>query len=227
MSARIRFGNARREGRRTSRGDDAPEPFDGRAGGDRQPAGAGNPNGGEPLTNTEEPGHRTGPQWVTLGGSAWAAVDRARRTRLCRSREVAFVLIRPVRRPMSAGRCRRPIDGCGPSGLACRSLGPTRSTRREEATHAHRASGSSGGRRPSLGDCATGMGPTDGTTAAGGRSCCLRPCRGPDVSRREGRHRDPSSTSRTLRVKASGVNGFWRKGAPDSSTSRRTMGSSM
>ena len=43
MSARIRFGNARREGRRTSRGDDAPEPFDGRPGGDRQPAGAGNP----------------------------------------------------------------------------------------------------------------------------------------------------------------------------------------
>lgn len=41
------------------------------------------------------------------------------------------------------------------------------------------------------------------------------------------RHRGPSSTSRTLRVRASGVNGFWRRGVPHSSTSWRTVASSM
>jgi pimeloyl-ACP methyl ester carboxylesterase len=52
MSARIRFGNARREGRRTSRGDEVAEPFDGRPGGDRQPAGAGNPEACPDLRST-------------------------------------------------------------------------------------------------------------------------------------------------------------------------------
>jgi hypothetical protein len=46
-----------------------------------------------------------------------------RRTPSCWCREVAFVLIRPV---------RRPIDGGGLSGLACRSPGPARSTREED-----------------------------------------------------------------------------------------------
>ena len=34
-------------------------------------------------------------------------------------------------------------------------------------------SGFWGGQRPSLAHCVTGMGPMDGATAAGGRSCCL------------------------------------------------------
>ena len=36
-----------------------------------------------------------------------------------------------------------------------------------------------GGRRPSLADYVTGMGPMDGATAAGGRSCCLSSRRRP------------------------------------------------
>ena len=40
---------------------------------------------------------------------------------------------------------RRPIDGGGASGLACRSPGPARSTR-EEAAHVHCGIGYSGGR---------------------------------------------------------------------------------
>jgi len=48
----------------------------------------------------------------------------ARRTPSCRRREVAFVLIRLV---------HRSIDGGGLSSLACRSLGPARSTREKVA----------------------------------------------------------------------------------------------
>src|SRR5689334_3769883 len=48
----------------------------------------------------------------------------ARQTPSCSRREVAFVLIRPV---------HRSIDGGGPSGLACRSPGPARSTREKVA----------------------------------------------------------------------------------------------
>src|SRR6266849_59814 len=69
-------------------------------------------------------------------------------------------------------RVRRPIDGGGLSGLACRSPGPARSTR-EEAADVHCGSGFWGGQRPSLAHYVTGMGPMDGATAAGGRSCCL------------------------------------------------------
>src|SRR6266849_4258856 len=69
-------------------------------------------------------------------------------------------------------RVRRPIDGGGLSGLACRSLGPARSTR-EEAADVHCGSGFWGGQRPSLAHYVTGMGSMDGATAAGGRSCCL------------------------------------------------------
>ncbi len=71
----------------------------------------------------------------------------------------------------SAG-VRRPIDGGGLSGLASRSPGPARSTR-EEAADVHCGSGFWGGQRPSLAHYVTGMGPMDGATAAGGRSCCL------------------------------------------------------
>jgi hypothetical protein len=39
-------------------------------------------------------------------------------------RELSFVMIRPV---------RRPIDGGGVFGLACRALGPARPTREEAA----------------------------------------------------------------------------------------------
>jgi len=67
---------------------------------------------------------------------------------------------------------RRPIDGGGLSGLACRSPGPARSTR-EDAADVHCGSGFWGGQRPSLAPYVTGMGPMDGATAAGGRSCCL------------------------------------------------------
>ena len=37
----------------------------------------------------------------------------------------------------------------------------------------HCGSGFWGGQRPSLAHYVTGMGPMDGATAAGGRSCCL------------------------------------------------------
>src|SRR5215472_13299440 len=54
----------------------------------------------------------------------------ARRTPSCRCREGAFVLIRPV---------RRPIDSFGVSGLACRppasSVSPRRSTSRGSSAH--------------------------------------------------------------------------------------------
>ena len=53
------------------------------------------------------------------------------RTPSCPCREVAFVLIRPV---------RRPIDGGGTSGLACRSPESARSIR-EEAADVHCGSG--------------------------------------------------------------------------------------
>ena len=81
----------------------------------------------------------------------------------------------------SAG-VRRPIDGGGLSGLACRSPGLARSTR-EEAADVHCGSGFWGGQRPSLAHYVTGMGPMDGATAAGGRSCCLSscPCRPPET----------------------------------------------
>jgi len=52
---------------------------------------------------------------------------------------VAFVLVRPV--------CR-PIDGGGVSGLACCSAGPARSTR-EEGAHVYCGIGSWGARFPS------------------------------------------------------------------------------
>jgi hypothetical protein len=75
----------------------------------------------------------------------------ARRTPSCRLREVAFVLIRPV---------RRPIDRGGLSGLACRSPGPARSTR-EEAADVHCGSGSWGGWCLSMGGYVTGTGATE------------------------------------------------------------------
>jgi hypothetical protein len=78
----------------------------------------------------------------------------------------------------SAG-VRRPIDGGGLSGLACRSLGPARSTR-EEAADVHCGSGFWGGQRPSLGDyvretgAPRGRPPPEGTSVAyahGGTFC--------------------------------------------------------
>ena len=97
-------------------------------------------------------------------GRAWCRIGSgARQTPSCWRHEVAFVLIRPV---------HRSIDGGGLSGLACRSLAPVRSTR-EEAADVHCGSGFWGGQRPSLAPYVTGMGPMDGVTAAGGRSCCL------------------------------------------------------
>jgi len=52
-------------------------------------------------------------------------------------------------------------------------------------------SGFWGGQRPSLAHYVTGMGPMDGATAAGGRSCCLssRATAAPPASRGDGRRR--------------------------------------
>jgi hypothetical protein len=63
----------------------------------------------------QSPGPAPRPDWIGSG---------ARRTPSCWCREVAFVLIGPV---------RRPIDGSGLSGLACRLPGPARSTCEEDA----------------------------------------------------------------------------------------------
>jgi hypothetical protein len=73
----------------------------------------------------------------------------------------------------SAG-VRRPIDGGGLSGLACRSPGPARSTR-EEAADVHCGSGFWGGcgsgfwggQRPSLADYVRRPKASRGTIAAG------------------------------------------------------------
>jgi len=85
----------------------------------------------------------------------------ARRTPSCLRSEGPSALIRPV---------RRPVDGGGVSGIACRSPGPARSTC-EEPANVRCAVGSWGGRRPSPGDYVTGTGATSGATASGGRSC--------------------------------------------------------
>ena len=73
------------------------------------------------------------------------------------------MLIRPV---------RRPIDGGGVSGLACCSPGPARSTP-EKAADVHRAVGSWGGRRLSLGGLGTRV--TIGATTAGGANVAYAP----------------------------------------------------
>jgi hypothetical protein len=83
----------------------------------------------------------------------------ARRTPSCLRSEAPSALIRPV---------RRPVDGGGVSGIACRSPGPARSTC-EEPANVRCAVGSWGGRRPSPGGYVAGTGATDGGTAAGGR----------------------------------------------------------
>jgi hypothetical protein len=70
----------------------------------------------------------------------------ARRTPLCRCREEAFVLIRPV---------RRPIDSADVSALACCPPRPARSTR-EEAADVHCGIGPCGVPRPSLADYVRG-----------------------------------------------------------------------
>jgi hypothetical protein len=77
----------------------------------------------------------------------------------CWCREVAFVpfvLIRPV---------RWSIDGGSLSGLACRSPGPARSPREEDAD-VHCGIGSCGIPRPSLGGYVTGMRAESGVPAA-------------------------------------------------------------
>ena len=76
----------------------------------------------------------------------------------CLRSEAPSTLVRPV---------RRLVDRGGESGIACRSLGPARSTR-EEAADMRCAVGSWGGRRPGLGGDVTGTGATSGATAAGG-----------------------------------------------------------
>jgi hypothetical protein len=77
------------------------------------------------------------------------------------------VLVQPI---------HRSIDGGGLSGLACGSSGLARSTREKVADvplMCTVAAASGGGPRPSLAHYVTEMGPMDGATAAGGRSCCL------------------------------------------------------
>jgi len=66
------------------------------------------------------------------------------------------------------GPVRRPIDGGGLSGLACRSPGPARSTREEDAD-VHCGIGSCGVPRPSLGGYVTGTAATREVPVAGGR----------------------------------------------------------
>jgi len=69
------------------------------------------------------------------------------------------VPIRPV---------RRPIDGGGASGLACRSRGPARSTR-EETAHVLCGSGLLGGQRLRMKPYVTEDGGHGWAPAAGGR----------------------------------------------------------
>src|SRR5262249_13954180 len=98
----------------------------------------------------------------------------------------------------SAG-VRRPIDGGGLSGLACRSPGPACSTR-EEAADVHCGSGFWGGQRPSLAHYVTVMGPMDGATAAGGRSCCLSSQMAPSpLAQFQGVDADEAGTIKLLR----------------------------
>ena len=85
-------------------------------------------------------------------GPALPSPALPRRTPSCWRREVAFVLIRPV---------HRSIDGGGPSGLACRSPGPARSTR-EKVADVRCGIGSCGVPRPSLGGYGTRRGPRVG-----------------------------------------------------------------
>ena len=78
---------------------------------------------------------------------------------------------------MLTRRVRRPIDGGGVSGLACRSPGPARSTR-EEGAHVHCGIGYWGGWGLSLGAYVTGMGPPDtGCPPPEGANVGYPPCR--------------------------------------------------